>query len=330
MRPSRLTPRSLPHLPNWCGLQSIALVLGLLACIGCGSRALLTEREPGFLGAHLWLQDYRAMRGRVERLPDLYGRTSGLEGRKPIVTALTARALRFAEREREALAMLDLAAAFQAEPGSPSARAIGATATYLPGDRAGALAELRQLRRGHSDNIVVRSLYAAAFPFDLRAPTDPLNHHPTGYSLEKGELSMGFYGVGETKLGLPGGVALGTSTLNWIFKEPNLLAKIGLLREATVRPAPAIEARYVGNSEIEDSDRHSSQVRVMAAASKRVLPRVSLHGGFGTLGHAARLLAGSNLVRWDGRDADANVVEDGLYLVVVEAGGRRSPGPSRS
>jgi len=29
--------------------------------------------------------------------------------------------------------------------------------------------------------------------------------------------------------------------------------------------------------------------------------------------------AGANLVRWDGRDSNSNQVEDGLYLVVVEA-----------
>lgn len=28
-------------------------------------------------------------------------------------------------------------------------------------------------------------------------------------------------------------------------------------------------------------------------------------------------------VRWDGRDFDANLVEDGLYLVVVEAVGEK-------
>ena len=32
--------------------------------------------------------------------------------------------------------------------------------------------------------------------------------------------------------------------------------------------------------------------------------------------------AGANLVRWDGRDSEANQVEDGLYLVVVEALGK--------
>jgi flagellar hook assembly protein FlgD len=31
------------------------------------------------------------------------------------------------------------------------------------------------------------------------------------------------------------------------------------------------------------------------------------------------LPAGSNLVRWDGRDRDGSIVEDGLYLVTVEA-----------
>jgi flagellar hook assembly protein FlgD len=33
--------------------------------------------------------------------------------------------------------------------------------------------------------------------------------------------------------------------------------------------------------------------------------------------------AGANLVRWDGRDSDANQAEDGLYLVVVEASGKK-------
>jgi hypothetical protein len=33
--------------------------------------------------------------------------------------------------------------------------------------------------------------------------------------------------------------------------------------------------------------------------------------------------AGANLVRWDGRDGDANLAEDGLYLVVVEALGHK-------
>jgi hypothetical protein len=33
--------------------------------------------------------------------------------------------------------------------------------------------------------------------------------------------------------------------------------------------------------------------------------------------------SGANLVRWDGRDSDSNLVEDGLYLVVVEALGER-------
>jgi streptogramin lyase len=33
--------------------------------------------------------------------------------------------------------------------------------------------------------------------------------------------------------------------------------------------------------------------------------------------------AGANLVRWDGRDSDTNLVEDGLYLVVVEALGQK-------
>jgi flagellar hook assembly protein FlgD len=33
--------------------------------------------------------------------------------------------------------------------------------------------------------------------------------------------------------------------------------------------------------------------------------------------------AGTNLIQWDGRDSDANQVEDGLYLVVVEALGQK-------
>ena len=33
--------------------------------------------------------------------------------------------------------------------------------------------------------------------------------------------------------------------------------------------------------------------------------------------------AGANLVRWDGRDGDASIVGEDLYLVVVEALGRR-------
>lgn len=36
-----------------------------------------------------------------------------------------------------------------------------------------------------------------------------------------------------------------------------------------------------------------------------------------------RMDAGANPVRWDGRDSDSNFVEDGLYLVVVEALGRK-------
>jgi len=32
---------------------------------------------------------------------------------------------------------------------------------------------------------------------------------------------------------------------------------------------------------------------------------------------------GANLVRWDGCDSDSNLAEDGLYLVVVEALGRK-------
>jgi hypothetical protein len=34
------------------------------------------------------------------------------------------------------------------------------------------------------------------------------------------------------------------------------------------------------------------------------------------------LLPGANLVRWDGRDRDGGVVEDGLYMVTVEALGQ--------
>ena len=35
--------------------------------------------------------------------------------------------------------------------------------------------------------------------------------------------------------------------------------------------------------------------------------------------------AGANLVRWDGRSTDGSAVEDGLYLVTVEAlGGRQT------
>ena len=33
--------------------------------------------------------------------------------------------------------------------------------------------------------------------------------------------------------------------------------------------------------------------------------------------------AGANLVRWDGRDSDANLVQAGVYLVVVEALGKK-------
>jgi flagellar hook assembly protein FlgD len=33
--------------------------------------------------------------------------------------------------------------------------------------------------------------------------------------------------------------------------------------------------------------------------------------------------AGANLVRWDGRDSAANIVQDGVYLVVVEALGQK-------
>jgi hypothetical protein len=33
--------------------------------------------------------------------------------------------------------------------------------------------------------------------------------------------------------------------------------------------------------------------------------------------------AGANLIRWDGRDSGSNLAEDGLYLVVVEALGRK-------
>ena len=40
--------------------------------------------------------------------------------------------------------------------------------------------------------------------------------------------------------------------------------------------------------------------------------------------HEGNLGAGSNLVRWDGRDSSGAVVEDGIYLVTVEAEGRTS------
>ncbi len=33
--------------------------------------------------------------------------------------------------------------------------------------------------------------------------------------------------------------------------------------------------------------------------------------------------AGANLVRWDGRADDANLVSDGLYLIVVDAMGQK-------
>jgi ligand-binding sensor domain-containing protein len=39
--------------------------------------------------------------------------------------------------------------------------------------------------------------------------------------------------------------------------------------------------------------------------------------------HSATMGAGNNLVRWDGRDEDARVVPDGIYLVTVESGGVR-------
>ncbi len=38
---------------------------------------------------------------------------------------------------------------------------------------------------------------------------------------------------------------------------------------------------------------------------------------------AQQMNAGANLVRWNGRDSDANLVQDGVYLVVVEALGQK-------
>ena len=33
--------------------------------------------------------------------------------------------------------------------------------------------------------------------------------------------------------------------------------------------------------------------------------------------------AGQNLIRWDGRDEDGEIVPDGIYVVSMEAGGRK-------
>jgi tetratricopeptide (TPR) repeat protein len=148
--------------------------------------------------------------------------------------------------------------ALELEPQSTSAAVLLAKARYHGGDRKQAL----------------------LFPFDLRPPADLLSH-PTGHVLEKGELTPGFLFVGNVKLGLPGGFTLGTNTFRWIFKEPNALAKIRLSREAAYRPAVAIQARFLGNTEIEDSGSHSSELELLAAISKRVTRRVSVHVGGG-------------------------------------------------
>ena len=37
----------------------------------------------------------------------------------------------------------------------------------------------------------------------------------------------------------------------------------------------------------------------------------------------APMSSGANLVRWDGRDRDGAIVDDGLYLVTVEALGQK-------
>jgi len=178
--------------------------------------------------------------------------------------------------EREARRAMDL------RPDRAAPRALLATAQYRSGDRRAALDGFRAANRADPYDLLTVGLYRRVFPFDARPPTDLLVH-PMGYSLEAGELTLGFLYLGQIKYGLPGGVTVGTNTVQWIIKEPNALLKLRLLREGAYLPAVAIDGRYRGNIDIEHWDHHVSEFPVFLALSKRLLPSFSLHLGGGRI-----------------------------------------------
>lgn len=176
--------------------------------------------------------------------------------------------------KREAVRAMDL------RPDGAAPHALLAAARYRGGERGAALDGFRAAVRKDPHDLLTVALYNRFFPFDAGPPTDLLIH-PTGYSLETGELTLGFLGLGQAKYGIPGGVTVGTNTLQWILKEPNALLKLRLMREATYLPAVAIDGRYRGNIDVEHWDHHVSEFQVFVALSKRLLPSFSLHMGAG-------------------------------------------------
>jgi len=76
-------------------------------------------------------------------------------------------------------------------------------------------------------------------------------------------------------------------------------------------------ATQVSRDRIRPSRRAAVTVRVYSRAGRLMREVVS----------GETLPPGANLVRWDGHDRDGGVVDDGLYVVTVEALGqtRRSP-----
>jgi tetratricopeptide (TPR) repeat protein len=164
------------------------------------------------------------------------------------------------------------------DPMMPGASAIQAHVQYMRGNRREAFRMIKKIHAQAPYDLTVREIYGKTFLFDQRPPIDILDH-PTGHCLENREWSVGVFLLGHVKRGFPGGLAIGTNTARWISGEPNASLKFRLLREGAVQPAAALDARYIGNMEIEDSDDHASEFPMSLSLSKRMMPGFSFHLG---------------------------------------------------
>jgi ligand-binding sensor domain-containing protein len=184
---------------------------------------------------------------------------------------------------------------------------------------------------------------------DLPSQPDGVGRYELGYSLGWGNVKLDNAAVLELALPVPGGDA-GVPRHSAIYVLPagSGWQRIGGTIEGTKIRAPVQEGGRYGiffenavPSGAATLTELSTTPRVFSPSGGYATEQVSIGFALGRAGpvtvriynRAGRLVrevavseamkAGANLVRWDGRDPEGRAVGDGLYLVSIEAFGKR-------
>ena len=143
---------------------------------------------------------------------------------------------------------------------------------------------------------------------------------------EEGALAIYLFGADSTWRRLGGTVDASGSPLSSAIAEPG---RYGVFSETSVPPGSGGLSGLIVTPRVFSA---AGSFATEEAAISFTLGRpgavtVKIYNRAGRLvrgvASGQQMNAGTNLIRWDGRDSDANIVQDGVYLVVVEALGEK-------